>query len=354
MISTAEHERLCRTLLDALEGGAMVCRAGGEVCMHNEDAVRLLGTGGDRTVVNGGDREPMARVLEGASVYDHIRKRVLRPMLRGAAATSSDESFRLILRRPNDRWLRIQVRRVGPSHEEDALLLVHLQSQSLWSTSEASGHQVLRDLIESMRAPLSSIRASIETMMAYPSMEAATTTQFATIIEEQTALLTTQLEAAVEGYATLYRQAWPLIAIAGDDLLRSLEVTVQDALSVPLRTDVAASATRVRARIDISALAQVVQVLATRIVHATRCPFLMLRVETVRQLLAINLEWQGQGMTAARIQKWKDKTLTWGTPRVEMTIQEILDHHDAQIWSQRTDDGTALLRILLPVATSSD
>jgi DNA polymerase-3 subunit epsilon len=210
---------------------------------------------------------------------------------------------------------------------------------------------VLRTLIEDMRAPLSSIRASVETMTQYPDMDAAAAAQFMDIIEEQTVLLSSQLEAAVESYATLYRQTWPLVKMTSRDLATVLRSPVREATALPVALEVDPDIEEARVRVDAAATVQMLQALVTRIDNATRCDALTLRMGRVRRFVALDLQWRGSPVTAERLQKWGDKQLSWGTPPVEMTIRDVLDHHDAQMWSQQNDDQR--IRILLPRGGSS-
>ena len=352
MISTAEHERLCRTLLDMVEGGALVCRRDGTIRMHNAEAVHLLGDNGDdEDDEDAFSNGPQAHVREGASVCDVLRSSVLEPALQAAAHDAVETPIRLIVRRLAEQWVQVCIRRVGPPQGTEALLLIHVQPQTPWADADAESHHVLRTLIEDMRGPLSSIRASIETMVAYPDMDAATASQFTQIIEEQAVLLTSQLETATDRYTRLYRHAWPLMRTTGHDLLHRLRPPLQAVPSVPLSITVTPAAEAAHIRVDTEAIAQLMAVLVERIAHATRCDALLLRVDAVPSHVAFDLQWEGRVVTDPRLTAWMEDTLTWGAPPVEMSMREVIDHHDAQIGSQREGDNVQI-RLLLPIVAA--
>lgn len=352
-------QRLCRTLMTTMDGGVIVCRADGDVVMHDAESMRLLGEDRLRSV-RGDGAEPAPRAnpsrsLDETSVFDVLPEQVLQPVLQ-AVVGGGEETRSVVIRltstgtetnsseaRTSDAatWLHVQVHGIGD--QEHALIQLQPQIRS----PEPGSHEVLRGLIEGMRAPLASIRAAIETMTQYPTMDATAATQFAQIIREQAVALSQQLEDAVDAYAAVYRAAWSLETVTVEDLATVLEAPVQEATGMAVETSIHLDPS-LRVEVDPIAVARLFAFLARRIVNATRCSALSVHLRSVRRSLAVDLAWDGPPVTTQRLRKWKDATLAWGDTIVEMSVREIADHHDAQVWTESDETGEHV-RVLIPL-----
>jgi DNA polymerase-3 subunit epsilon len=231
------------------------------------------------------------------------------------------------------RWVRAQV------HPAGDVVIVQLQPEESWAQAAPVPHEVLRDLIDAMREPLASVRAAAETMSLYPTMDAAARSQFMDIIETQTDALSDRLSAAVAAYAELYREAGPLHPIDAAAFVQAVTEQLSDALEIPVRSERARAETDLTVMLDPEAMTAALAFLVRRIENAARCTSLRLRVGRVRSLVAIDLVWSGSGVTASRLREWEEAPLTWGDSIVEMTLAEILDHHDAQLVGPQGDEG---------------
>lgn len=327
-------------LMAAVDGGVLICDASATIRRHDVEAVRLLRSGGDGA--DGG-----AASLVGQAAADYVDARLLATAFRTARDRATTDAPVVFVTPGGDgRLLRVGVRPVTSEDEGASLFVVHLQPKQAWSEAQPMSHQLLRELIESMRAPLASVRAAIETMTQYPSMDASTAAQFESIIEDQTLELSDRLEAAVDAYAAMYRSAWPLEEMAATGMVELLGDRVRRTVDVPLTID-AEPDELLRVRADVFALSHAVAFLARRVVNAARCSDLTLRLHAVRRFAAVDVSWTGTTVSTERLRQWESETLSWGDTIVEMTLREIIDHHDAQIWTQHDGDA-ARLRLLLP------
>jgi len=209
-------------------------------------------------------------------------------------------------------------------------------------------HDVLRTLIETLREPIASVRAAIETIRLYPDMDASTSGQFLKIIEEQTEMLGRHLDSAIEAYALAYREEGSLKPVPTGDLRAAVQAAVGNAVDVPATTQEEEG--EAVGMVDLQALMAVVRFLAQRIENASRCAALHVRVRPVRGLVAIELEWEGTPVTSARLRTWQEHSLSWGRSIVEMTVRDVIDHHDAQMVARSHSEGQHL-RLLLPQAS---
>ena len=344
--SDLNTNQLCRVLLRLIEGAAFVVGEAGAIELWNDDAANLLGT-------DGGSVPSVSEAL-GDDVAEAVRR------VAGGEAPLVRDLGTVRVPATGIR-LHVTIRAVDGSGAVVQGLPVDASDHD--GEGEAHGfpaHDVLRELIEAMRSPIASIRAASETMSLYPEMDAAAASQFVSIIEQQTQILSRRLEASVDAYATAYREARPLDAMTGPSLRRLLADRLDQAIGVPVTEDGSGEdaehdPAEVREtptiRIDPPAILQMAEVLGRRVENAVRCERLLVAVRRVRGLVAVDLQWSGPQVSTTRLNDWKDERLSWGDTIVEMSVGEVLAHHAAQILTQPAGPGTHRLRILLPQAT---
>lgn len=364
--SSRDVSAMTCALMECMSGAAVLCTAQDEVVYRNRAAGRLLK-----------DRATVGQNLFASEVFDGLRTRIRSTSPADADAPVNpldvplqpDDSLPVHL---GDRWYRVTLQSLGPGTARSAKevhmaddehasgasrtgqgdastpqgYVLRLQPEDRRPEAAAIPHNVLRTLIDTLREPIASVRAAIETIRLYPDMDASTASQFLQIIEEQTEMLGRRLDTAIEAYASAYRAEGPLRPVAATDLHAAVHSSVEGAVNVPVtlgegEDDGAAIL------VDLQALKAVARFLAQRIENATRCASLLVRMGTVRQLVAIDLVWEGTPVTSARLREWQDSLVSWGRSIVEMTVRDVLDHHDAQIVA-RSESEVQHLRLLFP------
>ena len=350
-MTAPEQTAICKALLDVFDAGVLICDREGRIVMHNAQAAAVLGTVAVEAV------EEQAPPLDDTSIFAHIDRRLLvnafEEVEREAEAGVMRPRVVFATALHPERLIRVKVLRVPDAAGRADRFVVHLRPMNPWEEADASRHRLLQELAESMRDPLASARAAIETMTEYPDMDEAVAAQFKQIILEQTVALSERLDEALDAYTTIYRARWPLDEIAGSDLLAMLHVRLDSVLAVPVDTvlieDASARHGLLRVRVDTYALSEAIEFLARRIANATQCSGLTLQLQPVRRFVALDLAWKGGIVSRERLEKWKAETLSLGDTIISMTLREIVDRHDAEIWMQEGDDGQATrIRLMLP------
>jgi DNA polymerase-3 subunit epsilon len=299
-------------LLQAVPDAAFVCAADGRVLRANAAAAEL--TGGD---------------LSGRSVFEVVDEALVR-------AARDGEPFAT---RVGGRL--VDVRR-ATSADGFVLVLCAAAPPALRRDAE----RLALDLTESVRGPLASIRAAVETLTEYPEMDEAVAAQFTTIIHEQALALGRQLEEAAAALAEITAAQRPLEHLRADVLLDRAAVAVRRAVDVPV--DVGAAAPLV-VRADWDGLGEGLVHLATRVVHAVRAERLTLRLGTAGQMAALDIVWTGPAVRPERLARWAEEPLGQEGAAAE-TLGDVVERHGGEVWAREADaEGRAAVRVLLPV-----
>ena len=227
-----------------------------------------------------------------------------------------------------------------------------LQLKAASPPTAAPSHDLLRDLIESMRSPLASIRAAVETMQQYPKMNPDAAAQFTNVIAEQSVRLTNMLDATGKAYTHLYREHRTLETMDGATLQRWVPTMLRDVVDIPIRTEPDTASTS-HVRVDTHTLGQGLAFVGERFVNAARCSALHISVDASDTVVRLDLTGtDGRTITDARLASWKADTLPWGESVMQVTLQAVLDQHDAQLWAD-TIAADPCLRLAFPRAEDS-
>lgn len=322
---------LLNGLLETVSGAAFVCDAEGRIVRFNKAAEADFG--------------------QAARPGNNIQDLVLSPSPLDVQTLLSPETGQtveiegLVDGGTEEREAVIHIRRAGPW--QIILLKKQVPETDRWGGTPLP-HEMLRTLIETMRDPLASVRAAAETILLYPGMDAAAAAQFMQIIEEQTETLSTRLDAAVASYAQFYRQAGPLEPLEASRLEEVVSTYLSRHVDVAVARGGGAESgisDGMRMRVDVQALTEAMAFLARRLENATRCTELAVSVTPVRGLAALDLTWEGARLRPDRLREWESDTLTFSNSLVEMTLADLVDHHDAQLLVQSAPNR---VRLLLP------
>lgn len=325
-------------LLNTMKGPALVCAQDATVQAWNEAAVRLL------TPHATDDASAARKELADTMLTNWIAPATW-AQLKAAASTDTPSVIGQLKGQPR----RMHATRIAPNGTFHWLLRVHTPPVPDLDPS----HDLLRDLIESMRTPLASIRAAVETMQQYPGMGADAAAQFTDVIASQGVRLTQMIDEAGAAYTAMYRTRRALEPMGGTALLTWARTIIDSATSIPVSADASPDAPTVH--LDPTMLKRGLTFVSDRFVRATRCTALTVRLrrsDTVA-LLALAAA-DGQTVTESRVETWKEKTIPWDTPMMQLTLHALLDHHDAQLWVEQTETAGSVLRFAFPVAQTDE
>lgn len=328
----AERNRLA-ALMAQLTVAVVVCNAEGRILLYNDAARSVLGT--DTPVGLG--RSVFAMVDRGLVTH------ALDRLLSGAESVYTATSLH------GDKLLRVRVTpaRDPAAGEPGAAAGFVLVLEDLTREARAAGERerVLRELTESVRASLGSIRAAAESVLEFPELSPAEREGFLEIVREESDRLGRRVDDLARGPET--RTDDRLLAeIAGDDLLRLVAEELERAGSEcaePVAPDL-------WVRADAHALARVLAHLVSRL-HGDAGLRVRLALDVVGRHGQLDVRWPGHPPAPAELERRLDEpTAGAGTS----TSRDVLERHGAELWGGSLDADTAYLRVLIPLAAGEE
>ena len=326
-----ERSRLAALMAD-LDVAVLVCSTGGRVLLYNGAARSLLAEdpalGLGRSVFGIVDWGLVTHALD--RIRDGSAQAQVSTMLRGG------------------QLLTVRVTPVRDAAGEVGGLVLVLED--LTSRQEATSRRdaLLRELIETTRASLASIRAAVETVIDYPDLGPRERDRFIAIVHEESQRLGDRVHEWAGESSGSVGADWLLTDMAAEDLLTVLrrEVEREEGVTVSAesRTD------DLWVRVDSHAMATATARLVARL--RDRCQVEEVTVSLTRagHHGGLDLRWTGRHPDAEVFGAWLDEPLT-GVAAA--TVKEVVERHDGEIWNGNGQDGSAYVRLLLPLTEAA-
>ncbi|MGB8930999.1 MAG: exonuclease domain-containing protein, partial [Anaeromyxobacteraceae bacterium] len=199
------------------------------------------------------------------------------------------------------------------------------------------------------RRALASIRAAVETLVAYPGMEPSRQARFTGVISEEAASLSARLERAEGEYQSTQRPEWLFQSVPGADLAGAAARRIGMRLGIAVRLESVESGVWLRA--DAYSLLQALTAVAAWLSQEGGVTELRLRLRGAVRLAQLDLAWSGASLEPDALSAWEDRPLSLAGEPNPLTLKQVIERHEGELWHQ-TDraTGTGLFRFVLPLA----
>ena len=326
-----ERNRLAALMAD-LDVAVLVCSPGGRLLLYNAAARSLLAD------------DPALGL--GRSVFGIIDWGLVTHALDRIREGSAQAQVSTVLR--DGQLLHVRLTPVrGLTGEVSGFVLV---LEDLTSRQQTSGRRdaLLHTLIETTRASLASIRAAAEAVLDYPDMDPEERIQFVGIAREESMRLGRQVEDWAAESAAHVGADWLLTDMQGEDLLTVLgrEVEREDGVA----TSVEPGKDELWVRVDSHAIARAAVRLVARLHDHCSVRELTLSLTPAGRHAGLDVRWTGRPPDADVFKAWLDEPLAGGAAA---TVQEVVERHAGEIWFSDGPDGSAYVRLLLPLTDAA-
>lgn len=314
-------------LMADLTVAVLVCTIGGRILLYNSAARTLLGDD--------------AGLGLGRSVFGIVDRGLITHALERIGDRSPHANVSTVLRDGQLLQVRVSpVRRGGDDVTGFVLVLEDMTSRLQGSRRRDA---LLRSLTETTRASLASIRAAVETVLDYPDMDPEERRAFIEIIREESQRLGEQVEGWADEAATLGVD-WLLTDMWGEDLLTVLGRELERETGVGTTT--APGAGQLWVGVDSHALARALAQVGTHLRETCGVDQLTLSLTPSGRHGRLDVRWDGKVPDGSLFNAWLDEPLQGGAAA---TVREVVERHDAEIWPGTESDGSAYVRLLLPL-----
>lgn len=338
-----EEKNRLAALMSEFTQSVVVCNVEGRILLYNARAKQLVGRPAGASLALGGFvglGRSIFGIIERSLVshaLDQIREKLAQKMPNPVVGFMTTMSA--------GQLVRVQM---APVATGDHLTGFVLTLENITRTVELGNRRddLLQSLTEGARASLGSIRAAVESMIAFPDLPPARRGRFIAVIDEEARRLSERLDRTVAEFADLLKTQWPLEEMRGTDFVTAARRRIEAKLKVPVLTPEIEP--NLWLRLDSYSVLQAVAYLATRVKTEFGVDALELRLLPGKRLASIDLAWTGAPDPDA-LAAWEADPMTAGGEASPLTVLDVVDRHGGEIWHKR-EGLRAYFRLLLPTA----
>ena len=365
-LSVEEERNRLAALMSELNQSVVVCNLDGRILLYNNRARLQFRALSDAPAAAGGgeiiglgrsiyavlERGLIVHALE--NIQERIRRQSAQPMANFVTTTRAGQ------------LLRVQMAPVlsAVAGETDAVVsgfVLMLDNITRNFEAETRRDQMLHTLTEGSRSSLANLRAAAE-MLEYPDLDAELKERFLKVIRDEVQGMSTRLDETTNAFADSLKTRWPLDEMLGADLVAAARRGIEKKLE--LRTKTEEVDPDVWVKVDSFSLLQAIGYLVSRLSEEFEVREVRLRLSaalppesarTVARLVHLDLIWSGQAMSTETVMAWELEPMTFAGESSPLTVRDVIERHDGEIWLQREKTRhRAFFRLLLPSAAPQD
>jgi len=351
--SVEEERNRLAALMSELNQSVVVCNLDGRILLYNNRARLQFKAMSDTPTAAGGgeiiglgrsiymvfERSLIAHALE--SVQERIRQRSAQPVANFVTTTRAGQ------------LLRVQMAPVLGSGEAEGEptvsgFVLMLDNITRNFEVETRRDQMLHTLTEGSRSALANLRAAAE-MLEYPDLDAELKDRFLKVIRDEVQGMSMRLDETANAFADSLKTRWPLDEMLGADLIAAAQRRIEKKLGLPTKLEDVDP--QVWVKVDSFSLLQAIGYLASRLSDEFEVREVRFRLSAAGRLAHLDLIWSGQAMSTETVMAWELEPMTFAGESSPLTVRDVIERHDGEIWLQREKtQHRAFFRLLLPSA----
>ncbi|RTL28245.1 MAG: DNA polymerase III subunit epsilon [Rhodocyclaceae bacterium] len=351
--SVEEERNRLAALMSELNQSVVVCNLDGRILLYNNRARLQFKAMSDTPTAAGGgeiiglgrsiymvfERSLIAHALE--SVQERIRQRSAQPVANFVTTTRAGQ------------LLRVQMAPVLGSGEVEGEptvsgFVLMLDNITRNFEVETRRDQMLHTLTEGSRSALANLRAAAE-MLEYPDLDAELKDRFLKVIRDEVQGMSMRLDETANAFADSLKTRWPLDEMLGADLIAAAQRRIEKKLGLPTKLEDVDP--QVWVKVDSFSLLQAIGYLASRLSDEFEVREVRFRLSAAGRLAHLDLIWSGQAMSTETVMAWELEPMTFAGENSPLTVRDVIERHDGEIWLQREKtQHRAFFRLLLPSA----
>ena len=361
--SMEEERNRLGALMSELTQSVVVCNLDGRIILYNNRARLQFKALTDGTVTAGG-----ALIGLGRSIFAIVERNLITHALENIqhrlrrAGSQSVANFVTTTRA--GQLIRVQMAPVlataatidtaGENLEREVTgYVLMLDNITRSFEAESQRDQVLQVLTEGSRASLGNIRAAVETLADYPDIEPAQRESFINIVRDEVHAMSKRLDQTVNQLAGSVKTRWPLEEMLGMDLIQAAQRRIES--RVKLLTKLEDVDESVWLRVDSFSLLQGLTYLAARLEENYDIREIRFRLSAEGRLAHLDLIWSGAVIASDVLVNWEIDPMNVGGETSPLTLRDVIDRHDGEIWTQREKAAQRFyFRLLIPLASPQE
>ncbi len=339
--ATDEKKRQLEAILHDLREGVIVCTLDHRILLYNQRALEILHVSGEL-----GLGRPLFTVMN-RQPFLHALERLNNRVKAGRHLTHEQGLTVLVVCSTAD-----------GRHTLEGRVTLILEADGATPTSYAitfddvttelatlgKRDRLLRDAVDGLRRPVANLRAATETLTGNPDLDAPGRALFETVLANECESLSRHLERLSAEYHEIVTGHWPMSDVYSANLLNCLVRRFREEHAI----EAVMIGIPAWLHCDSHTVVELLDHVIRRVAERTGVNSLDLEATAGERRVYIDVHWQGDVIPAAVLESWLDSA---PDERLGMLrARDVLEHHNAEIWSEVSGPERARIRVPLPPA----
>ncbi len=348
-----EEKNILAAIMAELPEGILICNTEGQILLYNNRAAQQLSgkATGNGHKEEGPDEAPERFIGLGRSVFGLIDKSLIVHALGEIAdklkRQEPDVAAYFVVVGKDRCLLRVEaVPVLNHLREFSGFILIFFDITQQLDTEKALV-SMLRSLSRKTRSSLASIRAAIEAIIDYPSMTDQQLERFKVIIHKESIAIGEIIKDTTSYYSRQLQTRYPLMRLPARELITTVAGRAREKFGLDIK--VTGEETDAWVQVDTYSIVSALLFTQERLAEETGCRAFGCRITKEGRFVWIDFIWQGHPVKMETLRSWQNQTVAVGDDILPSTLDEVIGHHKAEIWSHSLGpNGQSYLRFLLP------
>ncbi|MFZ0134369.1 MAG: exonuclease domain-containing protein [Desulfobacterales bacterium] len=353
-----EEKNILAAIVAELPEGVLICNTEGQILLYNTRVTQLFSGVAANGAVDSAAESCAGRFIGlGRSVFGLIDKHLIVHALGEIAdklkREESDAAAYFVVFGRERQLLRVEAVPVLNHRREFTgfILIFHDITQQL--DSEKQLDTLLRSLSRSTRSSLASIRAAIEAILEYPTMDGRQLQKFKEIIHQESIAIGKVIDKTTSYYSSQLQTRYPLVCVPAGEVVAAVAQKAREKLGLAVRVEAGDAGTWIQ--VDSYTIGAALLFAQERLRAETGCETYFYRILRQGHFVGLDFTWSGRPIKMETIRKWQDQPVTVADESLPATLREVIGHHRAEIWSHSiSPGGQAYLRFLFPATDTAE
>ena len=339
-----EEKNRLAALMSELTQSVLMCNAEGRILLYNPRATELLGSDvSDAGAAPIGLGRSIFGIMERSQIV-HALDKIGRRL-----EQHEDRPVAHFVTTRGDKLLRVQMAPLLTAHGEIGGFVLMLEDITKTIAFDSRRDRLMRQLTEGTRSSLANIRAAVEAIQQYPDMDAEQRRRFTTVIHDEAEALSVKLDAAVSTDADALGVVWPLEDMLAADLVFALQRNFERRLN--LAAGYRDGGEPLWISVDSHALVQALTHVVGQLASSFGIRSVVIETATAGRFVRLSLCWNGPPAEPLQLRRWQSEPFALGPDGGGPSLDELLQRHGAEIWSQADRSG-GLSRLCLQLPSA--
>jgi DNA polymerase-3 subunit epsilon len=342
---TEEKNRLA-TLMAELAVGVVVCNLEGRILLFNKHALQLLGQGRGSASAQGTaliglgrslfgliDRGLVVHALEQIQYRLHRQKEHSHDSMQDAELEREEASSHFVASLPAGQLVRARMAPVLDEAERLNGFLLVLENITHEVEIDSRRDALLLSLTRDARAALANLRAAVETLQTFPTMDSSRRARFIAVIDEESQRLVRQVDRAQQEHGGVVERRREFEDMRVADLLALLRRRIDSPLLhvhvIPV-DDAGHAAAESWLTVDAYSLSQALAHWCRKLADQAGVANVELRSARTGGLVRLELSWKGVAPGMDTLHEWEQMPLPTHSEVKGECLAEVLARHGAE------------------------